>query len=137
MAIRNRFVICLFLLIILQPLFAQDEFSYHALSPGFFIDTENNVPRFIQRFVWHGGEYAHEYEVVIERESNGTFMHHLRDFADSNFINVSLPPGEYRIQIIPYDVFERAGTPSDWMYFEILHALTPYPLMVFSEIITD
>jgi len=106
------------------------------LPPGYYIVTEDGESRFIQRFVWHGGEYAIRYQVNVEIYLNGRYVQHFREETTRLFIEVSLPPGRYRFQVIPYDFFERQGTPSQWMYVEILYALQPEPEEVLPEIVT-
>ena len=94
-------------------------------SAGYFIDTETGEPRFFQRLVWRGGEYALRYEVVIERDANGTYRSHAVEFTTALYIDVSLPPGKYRFRVIPYDFLNRPGEASEWKYIEVLPALKP------------
>ncbi|MCL2810058.1 MAG: hypothetical protein FWD24_08380 [Treponema sp.] len=96
-----------------------------AQMPGYFISSDNGEFRFIQRFVWTGGENALRYQVVFEREINGIYVSHLIEFTDQHYIEVSLPPGEYRIQVIPYDILDRPYRGSEWKYVQILPAPRP------------
>ena len=75
---------------------------------------------FFQRLWWTGGEYAMHYEVIIETEEAGVFRTTLRELTEEQYIKVSLSPGRYRIQVIPYDFLYRPGTPSQWMSFVVL-----------------
>jgi len=81
--------------------------------------AENGEPRFLQRFVWTGGEYALRFEVVVQREVDGTYITHLREFTETPFIEVSLPPGDYRFQITSYDILDRLEEVSKWVNFKI------------------
>jgi len=94
-------------------------------NAGYFIDTETGEPRFFQRLAWRGGEYALRYEVVIERNVNGTYRGHAREFTSALYIDISLPPDRYRFRVIPYDVLDRPGVASEWKYIEVLPALKP------------
>jgi len=140
MEIKNRsltFVMLIFLFMgVSQFIFAQIPQSG---GPGYFlVSTEGGEPRFIQRLVWSGGEYALRYEVVIQREENGIYVSHFNDFVLDLFINVSLSPGRYRFQVIPYDILDMPGEGSLWMNFEVLHATRPelhdgYPEYFFAD----
>jgi len=99
--------------------------SLKAQSAGYFIDTESGETRFIQRLVWTGGEYASRYEVVIERQVNGTDITYLREFTETPFIEVSLPPGNYRFQVISYDILDRIEEVSQWENIEVRRAVQP------------
>jgi hypothetical protein len=96
-----------------------------AQTPGYFIRSENDQLRFFQRFVWRGGENALRYEVIFEREDNGRYVSHSREFTTSLYIEVSLPPGNYRIQVIPYDILGRPWEGSERKYFQVLPAPRP------------
>jgi hypothetical protein len=105
-----------------------------AQSSGFFIDSE---PRFIQRLVWSGGEYALRYEVVIEKLEGETYRGLRREFTDALFIEISLTPGLYRFNVIPYDILDKPGEPSQWMYIEVRRALRPELVEVPQEVSED
>jgi len=78
--------------------------------------------RYIQRLTWVGDEYAMRYEVVIEKYENRRYSNFLRDFTEDQFIEVSLPPGNYRYQVIPYDYFNAPIHVTDWTEFSVLKA---------------
>jgi len=99
--------------------------SLRAQSAAYFIDKESGEPRFIQRLAWAGGEYALRYEVVIERERNGTYVTHLREFTETPFIEVSLPPGEYRYQVSSYNILNKPEEVSRWKNIEVRLAVQP------------
>ena len=75
--------------------------------------------RFIQRLKWVGDEYAMRYEVVIQREE-GQYRTILRELTEASFIEVSLHPGKYRFQVIPYDYLGKPVPATEWMNFEVL-----------------
>jgi len=96
-----------------------------AQDAGYFSVTENGQTRFYQRLAWSGGEYALRYEVVIEKAVEERYEAHLRDFTPSLFIVVSLSPGEYRFRVIPYDILDKPGEPSQWVTLDVRHAVKP------------
>jgi len=96
-----------------------------AQSAGYFIDTESGGLRFFQRLAWAGGEYALRYEIVIERELNGTYIPYLRESTETPFIEVSLPPGHYRFRVSSYDILEKPEEVSQWETIEVRPALRP------------
>jgi len=110
--------------------------SVYAQSAGYFIETEGGEPRFVQRLVWSGGEYALRYEVVIENSVGGSYRNYHQEFTTALFINISLNPGNYRFRVIPYDILNRPGSASEWKYIEVLPALQPELFTVLPEYVT-
>jgi hypothetical protein len=94
-----------------------------AQTTGYFFEEDSDELKIIQRFVWSGGEYALQYEVVFEKEIDGEYIAHLSEFTFSQFIEVSLPPGTYRFRVIPYDILEKPAEPSDWININVLSIL--------------
>jgi len=82
--------------------------------------AQNTEPHFVQRLTWVGDRYAMRYEVVIEKEENGKYKKLLQEFTTASFIEVSLPHGKYRFQVIPYDFFNNPVPETEWMDFEVL-----------------
>jgi hypothetical protein len=105
-------------------------------SSDFFMEL-----RFIQRLRWSGDEYASRYEIIIELITETkieteidtetvieTLIEYNRvyhEFTNEYSIEISLPPGKYRYQVIPYDYLDRQVTGSGWIEFEIFSALNP------------
>ena len=81
--------------------------------------AQNSELRFIQRLTWVGDEYATRYEVIIEKEEDGKYKRVLREFTTAFFIEVSLPHGKYRYQVIPYDYLNIPVPGTKWMDFEV------------------
>jgi len=73
-----------------------------------------------QRFSWSGGENALRFEVVFELIEDETYMPYLNEFTDLQYIELSLPVGRYRFQVIPYDVLDRPSEASSWSYIEVI-----------------
>jgi hypothetical protein len=90
-----------------------------AQTAGYFFEEEGDEVKIFQRFVWSGGEYALQYEVVFERETDGEYKTYLREFTKSQFIEVSLPSGSYRFCVIPYDILEKPAAGSEWVYIDV------------------
>ena len=114
MAINNKkyLLLALFLFVFTSFLSAQ--------SPGYFVEEKDDEIKYIQRFVWKGGENALRYEVVFERERNGAYIPYLKETTKAQFIEVSLPPGHYRFRVIPYDILGRPVEGTRWTNVEIL-----------------
>jgi len=96
-----------------------------AQAPGYSFSIENGEARFMQRLAWIGGEYALRYEVLIERQENGNYVEYRQESTTDLFIDISLPPGEYRFRVIPYDILDRPGEGTQWAQIEVLRALKP------------
>jgi hypothetical protein len=96
-----------------------------AQSPGYFVEEKDDEIKYIQRFVWKGGENALQYDVVFERERNGIYIPYLKETTKAQYIEVSLPPGHYRFRVIPYDILGRPAEGSMWTDAEVL----PVPML--------
>ena len=95
------------------------------MLPGQNSNVTDTDSRFVQRFSWQSVEYALQYEVIFEREINGIFHSAFSEFTEDSFIEVSLPPGRYRLRIIPYDVRNIPAEGTEWRIFDILPAWQP------------
>jgi hypothetical protein len=120
MAINSRFKI-----LVLTAMFLCGLSVLSAQTAGYFLDPSSEEPRFIQRLAWSGGAYSLHYEVIIEREDSREYMNLMSEFTTGNFIDISLPPGNYRFRIIPYDILDRPSTGTQWVQFKVFKAVRP------------
>jgi hypothetical protein len=96
-------------------------YSLHAQNAsGSYMET-----RYIQRLAWIGDEYVTKYEVIVEQEINGEYQFRLSNFTGVEYIEISLPPGNYRFRVIPYDFRDLPETGTEWKEFIILPAPIP------------
>jgi len=113
------FVLTLFLSALLPvPLSAQ---SAGDLTDD-LTDTEDNEHEqlFLLRVVWSGGENALHFEIVFEKnEENETYISYSEDITNLQSFRASLPLGDYRVQVIPFDILGRPSEPSEWRNFQI------------------
>jgi len=105
-----KIIIALFLLILAPLLSAQNSTETQSI-----------------RLVWAGDDYAFYYEVLIDREEEGRYRNVFQEIVDVLFIEVSLPPGNYRFSIVPYDYLEKPGQGTQWINFKIEAAPEPLP----------
>jgi len=107
--LRNNLGLLLFLLFNIMPLTiaAQEEMS--------------NVPEmlFTRRLVWSEAENVWRYAVEIDKQENGTYHSHYRDFTRSLYVIVSLPAGEYRFRIVTHDILDRPYEGTQWVHFTV------------------
>jgi hypothetical protein len=75
--------------------------------------------RFTQRLAWVGDEYVFRYEVVIERDEGQGYYRYRKESAETPELRVSLPLGNYRYQVIPYDFLDQPGEASDWITLDV------------------
>ncbi|MDR0487713.1 MAG: hypothetical protein LBG91_05655 [Treponema sp.] len=75
--------------------------------------------RFLQRFVWIMDEYVLRYEVVIERNEGNGYREYLREFTELPRFQVSLPLGNYRYRVIPFDFLDQPGDASEWVFVDV------------------
>jgi hypothetical protein len=92
------------------------------LTPSLWAQNRRYVTeqRFIQRLVWVGDEYAFRYEVVIERDEGEGYREFKREFTTSSALVISLPLGNYRYHVIPYDFLDQPGEASGWVTLDVV-----------------
>jgi len=108
MAVNSRgFLFVLFFFCLANALFSQDN------------DSQKH------RIAWTKDDYALRYEVLIEKEENNEHSLVLREFTEEPFIYFSLPPGDYRICVIPYDFRNIPAEGTEWKKFSIVAVTGP------------
>ena len=92
-----------------------------ALAPSLRAQNRRYVTeqRFIQRLAWVGDEYAFRYEVVVERDEGEGYREYKREFTASSELVISLPLGNYRYHVIPYDFLDQPGEASGWVTLNV------------------
>jgi hypothetical protein len=78
--------------------------------------------RFVQRIVWFEDEYVLKYEVVIEKDEGEGYLVFMREFTELPELQISLLPGNYRYQVIPFDFLDQPGEASEWVALNVLPA---------------
>jgi len=111
--------------LILATLFFSGLSVLQAQSAGYFLDPDSEEPRFIQRLAWSGGMYTLHCEVIIEKEEDGEYIDYLSEFTTDNYLELSMPPGDYRFCVIPYDILGKQGTGTQWESFTVFKAVKP------------
>jgi len=119
MAINNKKYLLLAIILFVFTSFLS------AQEAGYFIEEKGDEVKYVQRFVWRGGENALYYEVIFEREINGRYSQYLKETTKAQFIEVSLPPGNYRFRVIPYDILGRPTEGSQWANIVVLPVPKP------------
>jgi len=111
--------------LMLTALFLYGLFSVQAQTASYFLDPDSAEPRFIQRLSWSGGMYARHCEVIIEKEEGGGYVNYFRQFTTNNYFDISLPHGNYRFRVIPYDILDKPSTGTQWAQFTVFSAIKP------------
>jgi hypothetical protein len=119
MAINNKKYLLLAIILFVFTSFLS------AQTSGYFIEEKGDEVKYVQRFVWKGGEHTLYYEVVFEREVNGTYTPYLKETTKAKFIEVSLPPGPYRFRVIPYDILGKPAEGSQWVNIHVFAVTQP------------
>ena len=135
--IRSKSFWCSLLIILFVNLTASNFLFSQDVNANYFIETQNGEQRIRQRLTWRGGANTYRYEVVIEKNENESFVPYVREFSSTTFIIVSMIHGNYRFCVIPYDIFDIAGQPSEWRNLEVRQALKPQLSEAQPEIMTD
>ena len=120
MAINNKLK-CL----MLAALFLSGLSAVRAQTAHYFLDPDSEEPRFIQRLTWNGGTYALHCEIIIEKGEGAGYVNYLNKITNSNYLDISLPPGNYRFRVIPYDILGKPTEGSRWAEFKVYNAVKP------------
>jgi hypothetical protein len=75
--------------------------------------------RYVQQLAWAGDAYVLKYEVVIERDEGAGYRVYSRELTELPRLQISLPPGNYRYRVIPFDFLEQPGDASNWINIDI------------------
>jgi len=120
MAINSRYKY-----LILTALFLFGLYALQAQNAGYFLDPNSEEPRFIQRLTWIGGIYSLHCEIIIEREEDGEYIDYFSQLTTGNYLDISMPPGNYRFRVIPYDILGRPSIGTEWELFKVFNAVKP------------
>ena len=93
---------------------------------NYYLDRSGREPRFIQRLIWHGDEYALRYVLIVQkRENDGRFTEVERVETETNVCEVSLVAGRYRYSVEVYDLFDELAFTTNWHEFDVIRAIQP------------
>jgi hypothetical protein len=92
---------------------------------AFRMDVDSRVRLFVQHLEWEKAELAAYYVIILEQRQVNGYSQVLRREMEENFLDVSLPAGEYRYKIISYNIFGLMDDESDWIDLVILQAFQP------------
>ena len=81
---------------------------------------------FSQRLAWDEAKYAVRYTIVLEqkRENLDQYLEILRRNTEYTYIDITVPPGEYRFLVMSYNILGLLDTQSEWNYFFIRNPIT-------------
>ena len=119
-------IILFFLIFALVPFNAgaQKEEAFDGVS--YYLEIIDEEICFFQRLSWGHDANDYYYEVIIEEEyEDGFWREIIRENRTENFIEVSLPPGNYRYMVLVYNLLDQNEYRMDYYPFEILLALEP------------
>jgi hypothetical protein len=103
------------------PVAAQEAVPGKAVS-DYRLDENGRI---LQRLSWTRSN-AHVFEVEIERQTGpDTWEPAARERTGELFIELSLPPGQYRYRILSYNVLGRVAASSEWVGMRIFVAKQP------------
>jgi len=100
-------------------------FLFFCSTHFLYSQSGDNEQLFARRLVWGGGEHALRFLVEIDKQEDGNYREFLREFTATLYIVVSLPAGEYRFRIIPYDILDRPHEGTDWVRFQVRNVIRP------------
>ncbi len=91
--------------------------------------VDNNVHQIL---TWNAIEYATLYEVILESQDvNGEWVNYAKHSTKDNTLELHLPVGTYRYQIIVYNILHRPEPASEWFDFIVYRAIQPSVKSVF------
>jgi len=120
MAVNNKLKCLIF-----TTLFLSGVYVLHAQTAGSFLDPNSVEPRFIQRLAWSGGTNSLYCEVIIEKQEGGEYVGYMSKITNDNHFDITLPPGNYRFRVTPYDVLGKPSAGTQWSPFTVYNAVKP------------
>ena len=106
-------------------LFAADSYSSDG-EPVYHLSETDNSLSFVRRFAWEPAQFAIQYTLILEqkRENMNVYVEVLRRNTDQTYLNISIPPGEYRYRVVGYNILGLFDSQSEWDYFVIRNPIT-------------
>ena len=80
---------------------------------------------FVHRLEWSQAEFSAYYVVILEQKRGEQYIEVLRRTIYDNFLDVSVPAGEYRYRLLSYNILGRLDTTTEWEYIIIIQAVEP------------
>jgi hypothetical protein len=96
-----------------------------AAQKNYRLEDSGGEQHFIQRLSWQDDGTAFRYEITVEAGEAEDWQEILREFTETDYLEVSLPAGQYRYRIRAYDFFDEPSDYSPWFPLEIQRALRP------------
>jgi hypothetical protein len=101
-------------------------FGQTSSSSYFFEETVDGI-QFTQRINWEPMNGILRYEFVLDRQNeiSGSYEEFRKETTESTSIDLSLSAGNYRYKVLGYNILNRLGAESEYLYFEVLQAVKP------------
>ena len=95
-------------------------------EPSFRLSETDSGLLFFQRLTWEEARYAVRYTLILERKREilDDYAEVMRRNTEFTYIDISVPPGNYRYRVLSFNILGLLDSQSDWEYFEVLEALT-------------
>ena len=98
-------------------------------EPSFRLSDDDSGKLFFQRLTWEKAEFADTYTIFLERKREGldifTEVFKREQPASRVYLDISVPPGEYRFRVQSFNVLGMLDSETEWDYFTILEARYP------------
>jgi len=94
-------------------------------APFKFTETDGDL-FFSRQLFWDKAVYAVRYTVVLEQKNENLdlYIEILRRNTEQTYIDIIIPPGEYRFLVMGYNILGLLDTQSEWDYFTIRNPIT-------------
>ena len=81
---------------------------------------------FSRQLVWNRAVYAVRYTVILEQKNENldAYVEILRRSTERTYIDIIVPPGEYRFLVMGFNILGLLDVQSDWDYFTIRNPIT-------------
>ena len=81
---------------------------------------------FYGRLIWDEAVYAVRYMVVMEQkiENLDTYREILRVNSEQTYLDINVPPGEYRFMVMSYNILGLLDAQTEWDYFTVHNPIT-------------
>lgn len=105
-------------------------------AKNYFLRESEDGVTLIQRLSWENIEDIFGYEFILEQKDNsGKWKNINVKRTEENFVDVSLPPGNYRYKVVIINLLEQKEGESTYRYFDVRIAYQPEVASVYPQTI--
>jgi len=128
MKIKKALLIFLLLLFPGRIIFGQSSVAGSSITGASPLRLSNNDGSlfYVQRLAWNRAQYAVSYTVLLEQKRGNldVYTEVLRRNTEQTYVDVTIPPGEYRFRVMSFNILGILDAQSEWDFFNVHNPIT-------------